>query len=222
MEVLGAFGFGARWRNWVTILLASSSIVVLLNGSRGCWYRNYTGLRQGDPLSPMLFILAIELLQRLFDLAGSEGFLSPMGNKAAKLRISLYADDATVFLKPVREDIQVVAQILEVFDGASGLITNCAKCAVYPKHCDNITLEMVLEHFQCSVQSFPCKYLGLPLHVRQICRVKIQPLIDKMASRLPTWKGCFLNRAGRLKILNTVLSSMPTYFLTVFAPKNGL
>jgi hypothetical protein len=40
-----------------------------------------------------------------------------------------------------------------------------------------------------------------------------------MANRLPAWKGRFLNRAGRLKLLNSVLSSMPTYFLTMFAPK---
>jgi hypothetical protein len=49
-------------------------------------------------------------------------------------------------------------------------------------------------------------------------RVDIQPLIDKMANRLLAWKGKFLNKAGRLKLLNAALSSIPTYFLTMFAP----
>jgi hypothetical protein len=142
-----------------------------------------------------------------------------IGNRAAKLRVSLHADDAAVFLKPVREEVYVVAQVLELFGKASGLITNRAKCAVYPIRCDDVDLDMVMQPFQCSIQDFPSNYLGLPLHVRQIRRVEVQPLIDKIADRLPTWKGRFLNRGGRLKILNVVLSLIPTYFLTVFAPK---
>jgi hypothetical protein len=100
-----------------------------------------------------------------------------------------------------------------------GWITNRAKCAVYPIRCDDVDLDMVMQPFQCSIQDFPSNYLGLPLHVGQIRRVEVQPLIDKIADRLPTWKGRFLNRGGRLKILNVVLSLIPTYFLTVFAPK---
>jgi hypothetical protein len=219
MEVREKFGFGARWRSWVTTLLSTSSTAILLNGSRGLWYKHFTGMRQGDPLSPMMFILAMEPLQRLMESAANEGLLSPLGNRTAKLRVSLYADDAAIFLKPVREEVQVVAEILEVFGMASGLVTNQAKCAVYPIHCDTFNLDVVMQPFLCPVQNFPCKYLGLPLHVRQIRRVEVQPLIDKMANKLPTWKGRFLNTAGRLKILNMVLSSLPTYFLTVFAPK---
>jgi mannosylglycoprotein endo-beta-mannosidase len=49
--------------------------------------------------------------------------------------------------------------------------------------------------------------------------VEIQPIVDKLSNRLPTWKGRFLNKVGRLRLLNTVLSSMPTYFLTAFTPK---
>ena len=73
-----------------------------------------------------------------------------------------------------------------------------------------------MEGFQCSIKEFPCSYLGLPLHTRQLRRVDIQPVIDKVANRLSTWKGSFINRAGRLKLVNTVLSSMPVYFLTMF------
>lgn len=65
-------------------------------------------------------------------------------------------------------------------------------------------------------QKLPLQILGLPLHVRAIRRVDIQPLIDKMGGKLAAWKGKLLNKAGRLRLINSVLSSLPTYFLTVF------
>jgi len=77
----------------------------------------------------------------------------------------------------------------------------------------------VLESFPCPVSEFPCSYLGLPLHIRPLRRVDVQPIIDKIANRLPSWKAKFINKAGRLKLVNTVLSLIPVYFLTAFEPK---
>lgn len=219
MEVLEQFGFGNRWRGWVSAILSSSSTSVLLNGSRGKWFKHYTGLREGDPLSPMLFILAMEPLQRLLDLATRDDLLSPVNNRAAKMRTSLYADDAAIFLNPIKEDVTTIATILDVFGQVSGLITNRAKCAAYPIKCGELNLTEIMEGFSCPVRDFPCTYLGLPLHYRKLNRVEIQPIIEKMANRLPNWKGRFLNKAGRLKLLNSVLTAIPTYFLTIFEPK---
>jgi mannosylglycoprotein endo-beta-mannosidase len=167
----------------------------------------------------MLFILAMEPLQKLLEIATREGALMPINSRFARLRTSLYADDAAVFVNPTKEELLTVADILQLFGHVSGLITNRNKCVVYPIRCEGVDTGQVMEGFQCQVKDFPCNYLGLPLHFRQLHRVEIQPIIDKMANRLPAWKGRFLNRAGRLKLTNTVLSSMPTYFITAFAPK---
>lgn len=93
----------------------SSSTAVLLNGSRGSWFKHYTGLRQGDPLSPMFFILTMEPLQRLLDRATSDELLSPINNRAARMRTSLYADDAAIFLNPIKEEVTTVTEILDIF-----------------------------------------------------------------------------------------------------------
>jgi hypothetical protein len=70
-----------------------------------------------SPIHPGL--LAMEPLQRLLELATSEQMLSPINNRAAKLRVSLYADDASIFLNPVKEEVHV-SQILDIFGNVLG------------------------------------------------------------------------------------------------------
>jgi hypothetical protein len=99
------------------------------------------------------------------------------------------------------------------------LIANATKSAVLPIQCDGISVEGIMEDFGCQVKQLPCTYLGLPLHTRALRRVDFQPLLDKIGGRLAGWKGRFLNKAGRLKLVNMVLTSIPAYFLSVFILK---
>jgi len=101
--------------------------------------------------------------------------------------------------------------------GVCFFCVNVTKSACYPINCHGIDVEQLLQNFNCPVKTFPCTYLGLPLHFKRLPRVEVQPLVEKVAARLPTWKGKFLNKAGRLKLLNAVLTSIPMHFLTVFA-----
>lgn len=63
----------------------------------------------------MLFILAMEPLQKMLVVASADGLLSPLNSRATTLHVSLYADDAAVFVKPTKEEVLVVAKILEIF-----------------------------------------------------------------------------------------------------------
>jgi hypothetical protein len=131
----------------------------------------------------MLFILVMEPLQKMLAVATTDGLLSPLSPRGGFLRVSLYVDDAAVFLKPIKEEVQVMANILDVFGHVSGLVTNREKCVVYPIQCGDVDMEEVMAPFPCDIQSFPCHYLGLPLHFRQSGRIQVQPTIDKMANR---------------------------------------
>jgi hypothetical protein len=155
-DLLEHRGFPARWRNWLALLFASSSSSVRLNGIRGPLIKHRRGLRQGDPLSPYLFILAIDTLQYILGRATEQGILSPLRDRAARLRLSLYAVDAAVFINPVRQDVELIMAIMQHFGDATGLRINVSKSTAAPIRCSQINLDEVL-------QSFPLTYLGLPI-----------------------------------------------------------
>jgi hypothetical protein len=87
---------------------------------------------------------------------------------------------------------------------------------IYPIRLDNNTVSQLLQNFPGKICNFPGKYLGLPLHVRKLRKIDVQPLLDKIGARLPGRKGRFLSSAGRETLVKTVLSSQPIYHMTVF------
>jgi hypothetical protein len=92
--------FNTIWCDMISGLLATSSTQILLNGVPGDFIVHQRGLRQGDPLSHMLFILVMDILSRLIEKTSRDGHLQPLSSKQLRHRISLYGDDAVVFLKP--------------------------------------------------------------------------------------------------------------------------
>ncbi|XP_073358986.1 uncharacterized protein [Aegilops tauschii subsp. strangulata] len=166
----------------------------------------------------MLFILAMDPLQKILDKATAASILSPLPTRAAALRAIFYADDAALFVNPVHEEIVALHRILLAFGSASDLRINEDKCVAYPIHCQQIDIADMLGGFGGSLGSFPCQYLGLPLSTRKLRRIDMQPMIDKGAARLKIWKGRLMNKTGRLQLINSTLTATATFFLTSFAP----
>jgi hypothetical protein len=93
-------------------------------GDRICHAR---GLRQGDPLSPLLFLFVMEVLHAMVRKVDDWSLLNPIGVCAIPLRTSLYADDIILFISPVAKDLQAAKVIFDAFHGASGLACNVQK-----------------------------------------------------------------------------------------------
>jgi exonuclease III len=132
LDLLRRRGFPAQFRNWITALLSTASSRVILNGIAGPPIIHGQGLRQGDPLSPLLFVLAIDPLAQILDVATTHGLLHKIRGRGNILRTSLYADDAAIFVAPIKEDIQNLANILHSFGEVTGLATNFLKSSVVP------------------------------------------------------------------------------------------
>ena len=213
LEVLQNLGFGPIWRDIISGLLATSSAQVLLNGSPGEKIVQRRGLRQGDPLSPMLFILVMDVLCYLVKKAFEEGLLEPLARRNLQDRISLYADDVVIFLQPLSSDIRAILDILQLFGEASGLKTNVQKSTVVPIHCLEEHRTLLQTHLPCQISEFPCKYLGVPLSPHKLTKAQAQPIIEKIADRLPSWKADLLTKAGRSVLVQYVLTSMLIYLV---------
>jgi hypothetical protein len=80
----------------------------------------------------MLFTLAMDPLQRMFDKATQHGLLNPIGAASIKFRTSLYADDVALFVRPTVTDVNNVKQLLNAFGDATGLKTNLQKSQIFP------------------------------------------------------------------------------------------
>jgi mannosylglycoprotein endo-beta-mannosidase len=214
LELMEHRGFSNRWREWLTLIFTSSHSTVLLNGLEGTQINRARGLRQGDPLSPYLFILAIDTLHGILETATANGILSPLRGRHTKLRLSLYADDAIIFINPVHDEVNALFGVLERFHSVTGLKLNLSKCTVAPIRCGNLNLDHILRNFAGTKVNFPISYLGLPLTLGRLKVVHIQGFIDKARSKLAGWQGRLLNPVGRRELVRSVLSSMPTYLLT--------
>lgn len=173
--MLQALGFGPRWSEWVSILFRIATSRALLNGVHGGKFRHARVVHQGDPLSSMLSILAMDPLQRLLDLATSHDVLMQLPLVVAKWRTSMYADDAAIFINPKKEDINTVKIILETFRNVSGLCINMDKSSVHSIRCEDIDFYHVLLAFFGTKDTFPCHYLGLQLHYSPLHKVYVQP-----------------------------------------------
>ena len=140
---------------------------VLVNGVPAGFFSSTKGLRQGDPLSPSLFVMGMEVLSVLITRAVEGGFIHGCRiwrgrEQAVNITHLLFADDTIVFCEAKKEALLHLGWILFWFEAASGLKINLDKSMVIPVGEVEGVLEMAVE-IRCWVGQLPTVYLGLPL-----------------------------------------------------------
>jgi hypothetical protein len=118
IEIMQHMGFPRGWVDWISTLLSSASTCVLLNGSPGERICHARGLRQGDPLSAMLFLLVMEVLNAMIRRADECSLLQQPGVRAIPYRTSMYVDNLFLFSRPREQDLQLLKSIFDIFYGA--------------------------------------------------------------------------------------------------------
>ncbi|GJS37254.1 RNA-directed DNA polymerase, eukaryota, partial [Tanacetum coccineum] len=200
-EVLRKFGFGDKWCKWIQGCLTSSRGSIVVNGSPTEKFQFGRGLKQGDPLSPFLFILIMESLhlsfQRIVDACMFQGI--KLGGGLVKLSHMFFADDA-------------------VF----GLRINMSKSKILRVHVDSTIVYRAALKLGCLVLKIPFMYLGTIVggNMSQIDSWDV--VVEKVKKRLSNWKMKTLSVGGRLTLVKSVLGSMPLYHMSLFKAPSGV
>ena len=217
-QVMAVMGFGCKWRRWIQGCISSASISILINGSPTKPFKMERGLRQGDPLSPFLFVLMAEVLHRMLLKAVNLGLIR--GLLVGKDRIQLshlqFADDTLIFCEAEEQYLQSIKELFLSFQSFSGLCVNYSKSGLLVLGKDeewSLRMEQLME---CRRIQLPFTYLGIPLGANTRKAASWQHVLDKVQQRLKSWKSSSLSKAGRLVMIKSVLNSLPIYYLSLF------
>ncbi|WMV14275.1 hypothetical protein MTR67_007660 [Solanum verrucosum] len=141
LNTLQQIGFGSKWVKWIEFCIKTVRFSVLVNGEPVGIFTSERGLRrglrQGDPLSPFLFILAMEGFDSMMRIASQNRWIRGFqvgGRVGEEKEIChlLYADDTLIFCEPVAEQISYNRVILVLFAAVSGLRVNWGKSSLFP------------------------------------------------------------------------------------------
>ncbi|XP_074306378.1 uncharacterized protein LOC141641622 [Silene latifolia] len=184
-QMLDALNFPSKFKKWVMCCISSPTYSLSLNGAQFGYFKERRGLRQGDPISPLLFCICMEYLSRILDYATSRWFFRyhPLC-KSLKLTHLLFADDLLMFCKGDVKSIMLLLRALSTFSASSGLRVNASKSEVV---FNGVAVNLKLDIIQVSgfqEGSLPFKYLGIPVQAVRLKRSDCKVLIDKIVYRI--------------------------------------
>ncbi|XP_074305162.1 uncharacterized protein LOC141640175 [Silene latifolia] len=186
------------------------------------FFQGKSGLTQGDPLSPYLFILAMEILSRYLRKICTSPNVS-YHPKCTKLGLThlIFADDLMIFTKGDVPSITAVLQVLESFSTWSRLYANTEKTEIYFGGVSAAIRQQILQGIGFSEGKFPFRYLVLPLATARITVDSYGVLLNKIQSYLQHWATRFFSYVGKVQLLNSVIFGLTNFWCaTALLPKN--
>ncbi|GJW02253.1 RNA-directed DNA polymerase, eukaryota [Tanacetum coccineum] len=221
--ILRNFGFGIKWRGWIQGCLSSAMGSILVNGSPTAEFKFHKGLKQGDPLSPYLFILVMESLHLSFNnIINADLFKGIRFDDSLTLSHLFYADDAVFIGKWDRANILTIVRMLKCFFLASGLQINILKSKLMGIGVSNEEVLAAANIIGCSTFSTPFSYLGVKVGMSPSRRKAWDEIIGKVSNRLSKWKIKTLSVGGRLTLIKSVLTSLPLYHMSLYKAPLGV
>ncbi|XP_042944703.1 uncharacterized protein LOC122278591 [Carya illinoinensis] len=199
--------------------IESVSYELLVNGTPQDPFKPSRGIRQGDPISPYLFIMCAEALSNLICQAEAKGQVHGIPIAKGQLKIShlFFADDSLLFCKANTFEWIRLHGLLKIYEQASGKRLNLKKTSIlFSKNITRATQNFIL--FIAGVRSAMTyeKYLGLPYVVGKNKNKTFKGILDSIRLRLSNHKVKLLSLAGKEIYIKVVIQALPTYAMSVF------
>eukprot|EP00253_Pinus_taeda_P008342 PITA_08342 len=218
-------GFNYSFIGWIMGCISNVSYAVLINGATSPFFRGQRGLRQGFPLSPLLFLLVAEGLSRLIHKARREEKVKGI-EVAINLFIThlLFVDDILIFSNGSYNELKELRCILDLFLKATGMQINSRKSQVSVADIDRRERTTLLNLFPFQYQPLdsPLKYLGFWLKLTAYKKEDWNWIIAKLEARISHWSFKWLSRAGRLTLIKSVLLAIPVYWAALTLVPKGV
>jgi hypothetical protein len=219
-KILRIRRFDQKWIDYIQSLTKMAKTAILLNGIPSPWINIKRGLRQGDPLSPLLFLLVVDVLQQIIKCFSIEGHLLHPIAPSSPCPVIQYADDTLIIIQGFPDQARLLKEILEVFSTSTGLAINYMKSNLAPLNLDLEEQSLISSILDCPIATFPQTYLGLPLSDSKLPRWALFPLLQSLDNKVDTLSLKGGSSGGRLTLTKSILSAMPSHILAcIKAPR---
>jgi hypothetical protein len=218
-------GFHTRWVQLIMTMISSVSFSVLFNGSPLDEFRPSRGIRQGDPISEYLFLIAAEGLLGLLKQSRQSSLLEGIRVAPTTPTVNhlLFTDDSLLFVKASHAGAIEVKEILEKYCLASGQWVNLDKYSVFfSKGCPEAIRQSFKVTLQVPNETLNEKYLGMPSDVGRSLNGAFKYLRDRVWKRIQGWIEQMLSVGGKDILIKSVVQAILTFSMSCFKLPRGL
>ena len=209
-QLLLQLGFPGRFVSLLMQCVSTVSYSVAVNGDLHGFFMGKSGVRQGDPLSPYLFICCMEYFSRMLTLASQQpGFRFHPKCQSHRLTHLAFADDILLLSRGDATSVRWLLQQLHLFGQTSGLVIFFGGVRDAHKH-------TILTESGFKEGIFPFTYLGVPLSPHRLLASQFTPLLNALELTVQGWIGKHLSYAGRLELVRSVLFGKVQLWLNIF------
>eukprot|EP00253_Pinus_taeda_P025653 PITA_25653 len=215
---LNAFGFDHSWTRWIISLLSSSFFSILINGIPYATFRPSRGIRQGEPLSPFLFVIVAEGLGRILKSTALSHNLKGLSfNNSPAFTHQQFVDDNMLFGHPSVQEARNLRDLLSIFSDATGALINQIKSQIFFFITPVTTQNSIAKILGFTIAKLPSKYLGAPMIASALKHAAWTDLLDNFEAKLSLWTHRALNMASRIILIKAILQYLPLYLFTLLA-----
>nr|XP_016450017.1 PREDICTED: uncharacterized protein LOC107774877 [Nicotiana tabacum] len=180
-EMLHAKEFPQKYIKWVMNCITTVHYFIAINGGVYGNIKGERGLRKGDPISPLLFVICMKYFTRIMGVvAKHQGFGYHTKCRSLKLNHLCFADDVLLFSKGDFQSVHLLLRGLKTFSNTTGLCTNATKSNIFSVNVNPQSLNELIEMTGYKKGSLPFRYLGVPISAKRISKMDCKVLLDKM------------------------------------------